>query len=205
MPVTVGFGRDIITGKYKLILIYRFDNSWRSIITKSEVLTLDNNERRCTANSFPLHFEKFSSTQTSVFAKGSLFWLIRPFDLHFHSQRPKNLVAIDLHTEKFHDVPFPSLEINYYRGAYLWSMKDRLCLSNVVLFSDVETWCLKGEIPSARWGKISSINISHVDRLNTKFWTLGLAAADMRPEGQKPPLGDLDQVPLDQWKVALYA
>lgn len=49
------------------------------------------------------------------------------------------------------------------------------------------------------------ISISHVDWLDTKFWTLGLAATDMRHEGEKPPLGDLDHVPLDQWKIALYA
>lgn len=85
-------------------------------------------------------------------------------------------------------------------------MKDRLCISNVVQFSDVETWCLKGEIPSAEIGEdFFFINIWHIDRLDTKFWTLGLAAADMRHEGEKPPLGDLDQVPLDQRKITLYA
>lgn len=200
MPLTVGFGRDIITGANKLILIYYFDNVYTGVIVKSEVLNIDNGERRCTKNSFPLQYDSICNKQTSVFANGSLFWLTKPFHLEL---KPANLVAINLHIEKFREVPFPSLDINYYRGSHLWSMKDRLCLSNVVQYLDAEIWCLKGETPNVRWEKIFSINISNVDQLNTNFWTLGLAATYFRPEGAKPPLGDLEQVPLDQWKIAL--
>lgn len=202
MPLTVGFGRDTITGAYKLILIYYFEKIFSSIIVKSEVLTLDNGERRCTANSFPLHYETICTTQTSIFANGSLFWLTRPF--YLECIKPTKLVAIDLHTERFREVSFPCLDINYCCGAHLWNMKDYVCLSNVVQLLDVEIWRLKEENSSARWTKIFAINISNVDRLDPKLWTLGFAAAYFRPEGEKPLLGDLDQVPIDQWKITLY-
>ncbi|ESQ34391.1 hypothetical protein EUTSA_v10009802mg [Eutrema salsugineum] len=147
-------------------------------------------------------YEMICNKQKSVFANRSLFLVNKAVSLG-GAIRPHKASRY-LHTKTFREVPLPCSDINYYRGAPLWSMKDRLCLSNVVQCLDVEILCLKRETPSVRWEKVLSINILDVDRLNTNFWTLALAAAYFRPEGEKPHLGDLDQVPLDQWKIALY-
>lgn len=66
LPVSVGFGRDIVTGAYKVILMYLFakgDN-----ILKTEVLNLQSGERHYIC--FPLTYNELGNDKLSVFANG---------------------------------------------------------------------------------------------------------------------------------------
>ncbi|VVB06614.1 unnamed protein product [Arabis nemorensis] len=174
LPVSVGFGRDIVTGKYKVILMYLFDS--RTLI-KAEVFNLDNGERRYIY--FPIFHNELCNDKTSIFANGSLYWLTKPVSVF--TSKLTNLGAIDLHTEKFRYVLLPTWYTIYSESAYLWSLRDRLCLSDVPQYSNyVGVWSLQQEKPSVKWEKLLSINISNINCLDVNYWKLGLAAGFLR-------------------------
>lgn len=95
---------------------------------------------------------------------------------------------MDLHTESFRYVLLPSWYINISESVNLWSLKDRLCLSDVLQcqYPSVDVWSLQQEDPSVKWEKIHSIKILSIDSLDVNFWKLGLAACSVRPVGEKP-------------------
>ncbi|CAF1842945.1 unnamed protein product [Brassica napus] len=188
LPVSVGFGRDIVTGAYKVILMYLFaegDN-----IVKTEVLNLQSGERQHIC--FPLTYDELGNDKLSVFANGSLFWL-KEFDYRLPSLFAK-LGAIDLHTEKFRDVLLPRWYSRYCESVYtIWSLRDRLCISDVLQYPTVEVRCLQQEDPSVKWEKILIIDTSSLDCLDTNYWKLGLAAYNLN-RGNEPPNNFLEHV-----------
>ncbi|CAH8257103.1 unnamed protein product [Arabidopsis lyrata] len=161
---------------------------------KTEVFNLNNGEQRCIC--FPILFNELGNDKTSIFANGSLYW-----------QNIYNLkiAAFDLHTEMFSEVLPPSWYTSYSCGVYLWSLKDRLCLSDVLQYPDVDIWGLQQEGPNVmKWEKILSVTILSMDCLDPNFWKLGLAACYFRPIGQKPSRNFLEKVPADQCSTTLY-
>ncbi|CAH8356300.1 unnamed protein product [Eruca vesicaria subsp. sativa] len=189
LPVSVGFGRDIVTGAYKVLLMYLpagGDN-----IVKTEVLNLHSGERQFIC--FPLTYDELSDDKLPVFANGSLFWQKK---LHYRAPTfTPMLGAIDLHTEKFRDVLLPRSYSKYCETVYtLWSLRDRLCLSDVLQYPDVEVWCLQQEDPSVKWEHILTIDTSSMDCLDTNYWKLSLAAYNLSPRSNEPPNNFLEQV-----------
>ncbi|CAN7075732.1 unnamed protein product [Brassica oleracea var. botrytis] len=52
-PINVGFGRDIVTGAYKVVLMYLYDRIATKTLIKTHFFNLDNGERTCIY--FPYH------------------------------------------------------------------------------------------------------------------------------------------------------
>lgn len=100
LPFSVGFGRDIVTGTYKVILVYLFDRK----VVKTEALNLENGERRYVC--FPISYDRMGNDKRSIFANGSLYWLPKPDSLF--TNKLIKLAAIDLHTETFRYVSLPT-------------------------------------------------------------------------------------------------
>ncbi|EOA25604.1 hypothetical protein CARUB_v10018952mg [Capsella rubella] len=189
LPINVGFGRDIVTGSYKIVLMRVYDYIGGNTRVKTEVFNLKDGEQSCI--SFPIHYNELNVDKASIFANGSLYWL---------NLRKQKIAALDLHTEMFSEVLPPS----WSSGVYLWSLKDRLCLSNVLQYPDVDVWGLQQEGPNVmKWEKILSVTILSMNDLDANFWKLGLAACYYRPIGQKPSKNFLEQVPVDQCRTAL--
>ncbi|KAJ4917730.1 putative F-box protein [Raphanus sativus] len=199
LPISVGFGRDITTGAYKVILMYLFDR----IFVKAEVFNLNNGERGYTF--FPPFYHELSNDKLSVFANGSLFWLswLETSAFMCRKKLPK-LGAIDLHTEKFRDVLLPCWYTEHSESVYLWSLRERLCLSDVLQYPNMYVWCLQQEDPSVKWEKILSVNMSSLDCLDPNYWKLGLAACDLRRTRNEPHDNFLEHVRKEHRRTVLY-
>ncbi|ESQ34390.1 hypothetical protein EUTSA_v10009972mg [Eutrema salsugineum] len=190
-PISVGFGKDIITGSYKVILMYLYKPILVNASVRITVLSLNSGEQR-NAGVFPVFFYHIPDELTSVYVNGSLFWLI--------GDTPTRLVAMDLHTEKFRLVSLPNWYTKYSRGMRMWSLNDRLCLSDVLQCSDLDVWSLQQEDPYEKWEKIYTFNISNIGCLDQRFWKLGLAAAYFRRSGRSRSNGDF----LDYLRTTVY-
>ncbi|KAG2245240.1 hypothetical protein Bca52824_092901 [Brassica carinata] len=190
LPITVGFGRDNLTRTYKVVLMYYFRLDYETLL-KTEVFNLKSGERKCIC--CPIPYSELNVAIASIFANGSLFWLTL-----------RKLAALDLHTENFRYVLLPSWYTKYSKNVNLWCLKDRLCLSDVLQYPNVDVWSLQQEDPSVKWEKILSINILSMDCLDSNFWKLGLEACSLEPIGEKPYMGHLEQVPEDHFSTVLY-
>ncbi|XP_010469017.1 PREDICTED: putative F-box protein At1g71320 [Camelina sativa] len=196
LPISVGFGRDMVTGTYKVILMYLYDRHF----IKTEALNLESGERRYVH--FPILYDELGDDKRSIFANGSLYWLPKPLSLF--TNKLIKLAAIDLHTETFRYVSLPSWYTKYSKSVYLWSLKDSLCLSDVQQTPRVDVWSLQQEDPSVKWEKIFSVNILSTNCLDANFWKLGLAAYYFSSTGRYPANNPLDQVPNDHCSSVLY-
>lgn len=179
LPFAAGFGKDTITRSYKVILMYLYKRIAGNVSIKVKVLSLINGEQR-DVGEFPVFLHHLCDEQTPVFVNGSLFWLTKPIMYLMALPTPSRLVAMDLHTEKFRWISLPSWYTKYSRGMRMWSLADRLCLSDVLQCSDFDVWALQQEHPSEKWDKIYSFSILNIGRLNASFWSLGLAATYFR-------------------------
>lgn len=201
LPFATGFGKDIITGSYKVIFMYEYKRIPDNISVKITVLGLNNGEQR-DAGEFPVFFYQLCDEQTSVFVNGSLFWLTRPIKNRMPLPTPSRLVAMDLHTEKFRGMSLPTWYTKYSRGMRMWSLDDRLCLSDVLQCSNLDVWSLQQEHPSEKWEKIYTFNILSISSFDTNFWTLGLAAAYFRRTKEGRPCSN--QASLDYLRTTAY-
>ncbi|XP_010473772.1 PREDICTED: putative F-box protein At1g71320 [Camelina sativa] len=208
MPLSVGFGKDIITKSYKVISMYSEKDHTREILCFNsrfnvKVISLDNGEQR-DVGWYRLDDYNVCYEQTPVYANGSLFW----FTLYCYtrsyktlSEIPSHLIAIDLHTEQFRWVSLPKCYTRYSRGVQMWSLNERLCLSdvlNIQCSSGLDVWSLQ-ESSTQNWEKLFSFNILDISRLDAKCWMLGLRAAYFRriEKGQ-------DQVSSDILRTAIW-
>lgn len=184
MPLSVGFGKDIITKSYKVILMYSKKDYFRGSIDRFniKVISLDNGEQR-DAGWYVLYDYELCNEQTPVYANGSLFWLTHTLKSKTLSELlPSYLLAFDLHTEIFQWISLPKCYTNYSRGVQMWSLNGRLCLSDVLHIqqgSELDVWSLQQEEDSTdqNWEKLFSFNIFNVSRLDAKYWMLRLRAA----------------------------
>lgn len=131
LPFAAGFGKDTITGSYKVILMYLYKRIAGNVSIKVKVLSLINGEQR-DVGEFPVFLHHLCDEQTPVFVNGSLFWLTKPIMYLMALPTPSRLVAMDLHIEKFRWISLPSWYTKYSRGMRMWSLADRLCLSDVL-------------------------------------------------------------------------
>ena len=125
-PINVGFGRDIVTGAYKVVLMYLYDRIATKTLIKTHFFNLDNGERTCIY--FPYVYNQFNIDKISTCANGSLYW-----------NKP-TIAALDLHTELFYEVLPPSW---YTSVKHLWSLNDRLCINSVRQYSNIDIWVLQ--------------------------------------------------------------
>ncbi|CAN8314129.1 unnamed protein product [Cochlearia groenlandica] len=165
--LSVGFGRDIVRGTYKVVAMYSFDNG---NIVKTLVFDLSTSKwrrRYKTAGSMPLSCDIIVPERNPVFVNGSLFWLLA----RDHSE----ILVMDLHTEKFRTVRQPNEVVASLGHLYMWYHEDRLCLSNFRQGFDV--WVLVQGKGSERWKRMRFGSIDAVlppFRLNNTWFSPSL-------------------------------
>ncbi|CAH8254224.1 unnamed protein product [Arabidopsis lyrata] len=104
--LSVGFGSDIVTGTYKVVVLYGFDRVGTVVFDLS---TSKWRRRYKTAGPMPL-----SCIPTP-------------------ERNPVFILVMDLHTEKFRTLSQPNDmdDVDVSSGyIYMWSLEDRLCVSN---------------------------------------------------------------------------
>ncbi|XP_010495977.1 PREDICTED: putative F-box protein At2g02030 [Camelina sativa] len=101
-----GFGKDNVTGKYKLVWLY---NTFPFFTTTCEVLDLEVKKWRFVdTNSLDHHNimnNNLSNDQGPVFANGSLYWLTADED--GDPMRNTKIIVFNIHTEIFQVIPMP--------------------------------------------------------------------------------------------------
>ncbi|KAL9295844.1 hypothetical protein AtEden1_Chr3g0220011 [Arabidopsis thaliana] len=157
-PFCVGFGKDIITKSYKVILMYSEKNHPHGYFDGFNIkaISLDNGKQR-DAGWYVLDEHEICNEQTPVYENGSLFLLV-------------------IYTGKFRWVSILECYTRYTRGVQMWSLNERLFLSDVLhrQCSELDVW-------------------------NAKCWMLGLRAAHFRRIGE-----DQNQVSFDSLRTAIW-
>ncbi|CAA7043767.1 unnamed protein product [Microthlaspi erraticum] len=100
-----GFGKDTVTGRYKLIWLY---NEYPAAATRStfcEVLDLEDKKWRFVDTSTSLLDHHVLNEQRPAFANGSFYWLTGD-EGGFPTTQTK-LIVFDIHTEVFRVTPTP--------------------------------------------------------------------------------------------------
>ncbi|CAH8314234.1 unnamed protein product [Eruca vesicaria subsp. sativa] len=142
--LSVGFGRDVVTGSYKVVVLFGsgYDNR-----VNSKVFDLSTSKWRGRYKSagpvVSLSFTLISLETNPVFVSGSLFWLL--------SRHHTEILVMDLHSEKFRTVSLPN-DIAVALGLiYMWKLKDRLCVSALTQCFDSDLWVLVQDEVTERW------------------------------------------------------
>ncbi|CAA0388056.1 unnamed protein product [Arabidopsis thaliana] len=201
-PFCVGFGKDIITKSYKVILMYSEKNHPHGYFDGFNIkaISLDNGKQR-DAGWYVLDEHEICNEQTPVYANGSLFWwtTFTSWKYRIFSELPSQILACDLHTENFRWVSIPECYTRYTRGVQMWSLNERLCLSDVLhrQCSELDVWSLQDS--TQKWEQLFSFNILNIDRLDAKCWMLGLRAAHFRRIGE-----DQNQVSFDSLRTVIW-
>ncbi|KAJ0259718.1 F-box domain-containing protein [Hirschfeldia incana] len=139
--LSVGFGIDVVTGTYKVVLLYGLG---------PVVFDFGTSKWRPTAGPMPLSCIP-RPDRNPVFVNGSLFWLL--------ASDFSEILVMDLHTEKFRTLSTPN-EMDVSLGdIYMCSLEDRVCIFNfrhVFSFSFAVgvrsyVWVLVKDELSERW------------------------------------------------------
>ncbi|KAF8105372.1 hypothetical protein N665_0158s0054 [Sinapis alba] len=140
--LSVGFGRDVVTGEYKVVVAYSFDDD------RVEIMVFDLSiskwrPRYKTAGPVPLSFALINPKRNPVFVNGSLFWLC--------ARDHSDILVMSLHTEKFRTLSLPK-DIDVSSNViYMWSREDRLCVSDLRQLRDSDVWVLVQDEVTKRW------------------------------------------------------
>ncbi|AAG21601.1 hypothetical protein; 83642-85072 [Arabidopsis thaliana] len=151
--LSVGFGIDVVTGTYKVMVLYGFDR------VGTVVFDLDTNkwrQRYKTAGPMPLSCIP-TPERNPVFVNGSLFWLL--------ASDFSEILVMDLHTEKFRTLSQPNDmdDVDVSSGyIYMWSLEDRLCVSNVRQGLHSYVWVLVQDELSEKWERTRFNLLGHV-------------------------------------------
>ncbi|XP_010412944.1 PREDICTED: F-box/LRR-repeat protein At2g43260-like [Camelina sativa] len=124
----MGFGRDKVNGSYKVVRMFFEPNHY------GEILDLNIGEWRKLPRPPPHHV---GETSNSACVNGSIYWLC---EAAYHEYR---ILALDLHTQEFRDVPTPPLlRQTVMQTERLANLEDRLVLSIFKPQRVVEIWCM---------------------------------------------------------------
>ncbi|KAG7568888.1 Kelch-type beta propeller [Arabidopsis thaliana x Arabidopsis arenosa] len=135
----MGFGKDKVNGSYKIVRMF-YDTD------QFEILDLNIGKWRTLPNPPPYYVE---ARHHSAFVNGSIYW----FEL-LHGFK---ILALDLHTEQFHDVPTPRASP---APAPLVNLEDRLAMvCGYAKYSDakVDIWTM--DTQEETWTKTYSIRL----------------------------------------------
>ncbi|XP_010510346.2 PREDICTED: F-box/LRR-repeat protein At2g43260-like [Camelina sativa] len=140
---SMGFGKDEVSGSYKIVRMF-FDTD------QTEILDINIGEwRKLPSPPYPVEAFKHSA-----FVNGSIYWyqLIDGY----------KILALDLHTEQFRDVPRPLM---CPLAAPLVNLDDRLALTTIYIadsYENAEIWIM--DTKEETWTKIYSIRILPIYR-----------------------------------------
>ncbi|XP_002880046.2 F-box/LRR-repeat protein At2g43260 [Arabidopsis lyrata subsp. lyrata] len=144
----MGFGRDNVKGSYKVVRIF-FDPTY------CDILDVNTGKwrklwkpRRC----------KVDVGRKSARVNGSIYWL-RIRRGHVYA-----IVALDLHTEEFHDVPRPHLPKGIMFEAQIVNIRDRLAIAMPRYI-----WSMDGQ--KETWSKTHSISLASLGMVESRSFT----------------------------------
>lgn len=143
----MGFGRDCVKGSYKVVRIFRNPNY-------CDILDVNTGEWRKLWK--PSRY-KVDVGRKSACVNGSIYWL----GIHV-SGSIYTILALDLHTEEFHDVPRPPLPKGIMFEAQIVNIRDRLAIAMPVSHPlhqyELEIWSM--DAPKETWSKTHSISLA---------------------------------------------
>lgn len=143
--LSAGFGRDVVTGAYKVVVLYSYGDDDRVESVVFDLSASQWRRRYNTAGPMPRSFTLISPERNPVSVNGSVFWLLTCD--HDHSE----ILAMDLHTEAFRTVSLPK-DIDVSSGyVYMWSLKGRLYVSNLRQGFDSDVWSFVQDELDERW------------------------------------------------------
>lgn len=153
--LSVGFGIDVVTGTYKVVVLYGFDRVGTVVFDFS---TSKWRRRYKTAGPMPLSCIP-TSERNPVCVNGSLFWLL--------ASDFWEILVMDLHTEKFRTLSQPNdmddVDVSSGKGyIYMWSLEDRLCVSNFRQGLHSYVWVLVQDELSEKWERTRFNLLGHV-------------------------------------------
>ncbi|KAF8108986.1 hypothetical protein N665_0104s0292 [Sinapis alba] len=116
--LSVGFGIDVVTGTYKVVLFY-----YGFFRIGTVVFDFGTSKWRQTTGPMPASYIIPSPDRNPVFVNGSLFWLLASGDF-------SEILVMDLHTEMFRTLSTPNDMDVSLGDIYMCSFEGRVCVFN---------------------------------------------------------------------------
>lgn len=143
---SLGFGKDMFTGRYKLVWLYNSFGSNLSNATVCEVFDFNTNTWRYVTASPVRIFDE----QTPVHIDGTLYWFTDD------NITETKIISFDIHTEKFHitaKTPFVKVAD---KQIIMCTLNNRLCVAQKE-WPRQEIWSLNNS--DMTWDKIYSLDL----------------------------------------------
>ncbi|XP_006304771.2 putative F-box protein At1g33530 [Capsella rubella] len=150
--LSAGFGRDVVTGAYKVVVLNSFGDDNRVECVVFDLSASDWRWRYKTAGPMPPSFTLISPERNPVSVNGSVFWLLTCD--HGHPE----ILVMDLHTEEFRTVSLslPKDDNHVFvsppsGSVYMWSLMGRLCVSDLGQGLASDVWSFVQDELGERW------------------------------------------------------
>uniref|UniRef100_A0A1J3F2T9 F-box/LRR-repeat/kelch-repeat protein n=1 Tax=Noccaea caerulescens TaxID=107243 RepID=A0A1J3F2T9_NOCCA len=142
----VGFGKDVLTGTYKLVYVYNSSEIGLENATICEVFDFSTNAWRYVTPSAPY---RIVGCPDPVFVDGSLHW--------FTDCEETKVVSFNLHTEAFQVMAKTPFANAHPRDIVMCNLDNRLCISGFVLPDKQVIWSFNSG--NNTWDKVYSIDV----------------------------------------------
>ncbi|KAK8602884.1 hypothetical protein V6N13_085086 [Hibiscus sabdariffa] len=164
----LGFGRDLVTDRYKIVKLFNPSLSTaEEDVDSCAVFTLDPNPKACwkTIGVVPYRISAYSH---STYVNGAIYWFT---DEIRHLNKSEVIIMFDLHTEKFEPIPHPNRCSDERRSnMQLVTLRECLCLVHQEPDYQLSIWMMQQQ--KITWEKLYCIQ--HPDLQN-----------DLRPGGPR--------------------
>ncbi|CAA7024108.1 unnamed protein product [Microthlaspi erraticum] len=148
----MGFGKDKVTGRYKVVTICFPKTGRRARVMQCSVLDVETST--CRDVNAPNYLDLVGIT--SAYVNGSIYWF-------YYGTHSYKLLAFDLHKEEFHDVvSVPDPLIPY--DAEIVNLMERLAIATTkVVGSEWILEIMSMDVEEEIWSKTYSISLSNID------------------------------------------
>nr|ACQ90604.1 putative F-box protein [Eutrema halophilum] len=175
-----GFGKDSVTGRYKLVWLYNRYPATTNKEVGCEVLDLEDKKWRFVSTR-PLldhHHHHVLYNQRPAFANGSFYWLTG--DEQGGPSTQTKLIVFDIHTEMFQVTETPPFITRDASGDKigLCNLDGRLCISELKRDCKQDFWWRVKEDNSNTW---TWEKIFSVDLRSTSTWFNGITSQPLTP------------------------
>ncbi|CAH8370253.1 unnamed protein product [Eruca vesicaria subsp. sativa] len=170
-----GFGKDKVTGRYKIVWLYNIYPATLNKKKKTRCEVFDLEEWRWRfVTTRPLDHHQILSNQRPPCANGLLYWLTG--DEQGYPSTQTKLIVFDIHTEMFHITstpPFISPDASSDKIG-LCNLDGRLCISELKGDCKQEFWWRVEECD--KWERIFSVDLN-----STSSWFGGITSQPLTP------------------------
>lgn len=145
----LGFGKDIVTSKYKMVWLYNSEGLGLDGQTTCEVFDFTTNTWRHVNGSPYRIYEELESQP--LYLNGSLHWFT------VESCGKIKMICFDLHTEIFQLMTEIPIATTWDHRIIMWSLNNCLCVSEMKNDGIQDIWSLNSH---KVWDKIFSLNLN---------------------------------------------